>query len=705
MNGKTTMNRENYYFLNEDSRTFLSRGYLSKGQTPEQRYEEIAENAERILGFEGFAEKFLGYVKKGYYSLATPVMTNFGNQRGLPVSCVAGDSWINTIDGGKRAKDIVLGDMVLTHRGRYRKVTNIIPTKDKGDIYMLKVKSRMTPIKITGDHLVKTNLGWTRVDELDPNEHLVATNMFDQLSKNKHRQGCGVKFEDGLCYYPISKVEKTNLVLDVYDFTVEEDHSFSVAGVVVHNCFSSFIPDTMEGILDKVAEVGMMTKYGGGTSGYFGDLRPRGAPITDNGESSGPVHFMQLFDKTTQIVSQGSARRGSFAAYLPVDHPDILEFLQIRANENPIQDMSFGVTITDKWMEEMVKGDKKKREIWAKIIRKRYETGYPYVVNIDNVNNVNPKIYKDKGLSVKCQNLCAEICLHSDEENSFVCVLSSINLLHWDEIKNTDAVETLTYFLEAVNEEFVRKTEGNLFMSAANNFAKNHRALGLGVLGWHSYLQSKMIPFESMEAKMANASIFKLISEKTLKATKEMAVIFGETELTKGYGVRNTHTMAVAPTTSSSFILGQVSPSIEPLNSNYFVKKLAKGNFTYKNPYLEKLLESKNKNTEEVWKSILIKGGSVQHLNFLSQEEKDVFKTFSEVSQKEVIIQAAQRQKYIDQGQSLNVMIPASASPKEVSELMIFAWEQGVKSLYYQRSSNPSQDLSRSILECKSCEG
>ena len=550
------MNREDYYYLNEESRTFLSRGYLKENETPEQRYKEIAKNAESILNIDGFAEKFLNYIKKGYYSIATPVMTNFGNARGLPVSC-----------------------------------------------------------------------------------------------------------------------------------------------------FGSYVPDNMGSILDKVSEVGMMTKYGGGTSGYFGDLRERGSNIRDNGKSSGPVHFMQMFDKATQIITQGSSRRGAFAAYLPIEHPDVLEFLQIRANENPIQYMSFAVTITDEWMKSMLDGDKDKRNIWSKVIRKRFETGYPYITFIDNINNNNPQLYKDKGYSVKAQNLCNEIALHSDEENSFVCVLSSINLLHWDEIKETDAVETLIYFLESVNEEFVRKTKGNKHMAAPHNFAKNHRALGLGVLGWHSYLQSKNIAFEDMQAKLENSFIFKTIYERCNNSTKELAKMYGETELTKGYGVRNTHTIAIAPTTSSSFILGQVSPSIEPLNGNYFVKKLAKGNFTYKNPYLIEVLEKYEKNTDDVWKSILVKGGSVQHLEFLTEHEKNVFKTFAEISQKEIIIQAAQRQKFIDQGQSLNLMIPASASPKEVNQLLIFAWEQGIKGLYYQRSSNPSQELSRSILECKSCEG
>ena len=471
------------------------------------------------------------------------------------------------------------------------------------------------------------------------------------------------------------------------------------------SCFGSYISDKMDGILEKAAEVGMMTKAGGGTSGYFGDLRERGADINSGGKSNGPVHFMEIFETITNVVSQSNVRRGSFAAYLPVEHPDVLEFLKIRGDGNSIQNLSIGVTITDEWMKEMLAGDKDKRKIWGAIIKKRFESGYPYVFFSDNMNNNSPQVYQDKGLKIHASNLCSEIALHSSEDESFVCNLSSMNLLHYDEWKDTDAPEILTYFLDSVMTEFIEKCKKLPFMDAPANFAERQRALGIGVLGWHSFLQSKMIPFESFEAKLLNSEIHKLIFEKTQEASRQLALVFGEPKLLKGYGMRNVTTMAIAPTTSSSFILGQVSPSIEPLNSNYFVKDLAKGKFTYKNPHLENLLEKYEKNTPEIWKSVLVSGGSVQHLDFLNEEEKDVFKTFGEISQKEVLIQAAQRQKFIDQAQSLNIMIHPKSSPKDVSQLMIFAWEQGIKSLYYQRGTNPSQELSRNLLECESCSG
>ena len=341
------------------------------------------------------------------------------------------------------------------------------------------------------------------------------------------------------------------------------------------SCNGVYIEDRMDSILDKQAEVGMQTKLGSGTSGYFGSLRSRGANISDGGTSSGPVHFMELFDKVTSVVSQSNVRRGSFAAYLPIDHPDIYEFLRIRSEGNPIQEMSFAVCITDEWMRSMVGGDKKKRSIWGKVIKKRYESGYPYIFFSDTANANAPKPYKDKKLKIHASNLCSEIFLHSSEDESFVCCLSSLNLLNWDEIVETDAVETLTYFLDAVMEEYIQKTEDIPYMKSAHNFSRRQRALGVGVLGWHSYLQSKMLSFESMDAKFLNSEIHKTISDKCDKATKELAILFGDPDHLKGYGKRNMTTMAIAPTTSSSFILGAVSPSIEPLNSNYFTKDLA----------------------------------------------------------------------------------------------------------------------------------
>lgn len=470
------------------------------------------------------------------------------------------------------------------------------------------------------------------------------------------------------------------------------------------SCFNVHVPDSIEGITHKMGEVIMQTKIGGGTSGYFGELRHRGTAVTDNGKSSGAVSFMKLFDTAMDVVSQGGVRRGAFAAYLDIDHDDVEEFLQIRDIGNPIQNLFMGVCVPDYWMHEMIEGDTDKRRVWAKVLESRQQKGMPYIFFTDNVNRNKPQVYKDKGLTINASNLCSEIMLPSTAEESFICCLSSMNLELYDEWKDTNAVKLAIYFLDAVLSEFIEKTEGNYYLSAARNFAIRHRALGLGVLGYHSYLQRNMIPFESMEAKMFNAKVFKQIQEQSLAASKELANIYGEPELLKGYGVRNATTMAIAPTTSSSAILGQTSPGIEPFASNYYKAGLAKGNFIRKNKYLAKLLEEKGLDTEDIWRDIMLNHGSVQHMTELTQEEKDVFKTFKEISPLEIVTQAAQRQQYIDQAQSLNLNIPSSMPIKDVNKVIIDAWKLGVKTLYYQRSQSVSKELVINFMNCSSCE-
>ena len=549
------------YWLNENSKKFLSKGYLMEGVTAEERIREIAKKAENYLNKPGFADKFYDYMSKGFYSLASPVWSNYGLKRGLPISC-----------------------------------------------------------------------------------------------------------------------------------------------------FSSYIADDMSRILYTHAEVGMMTKYGGGTAGHFAGLRPRGAPIKDNGTSSGSVHFMELFDNLINIVSQGSVRRGHFAPYLPVEHKDIEEFLNIGTEGHPIQESTYAVTVTDAWLKAMVEGDEEKRKTWAKIIQRRTEIGYPYILFSDTVNNNTVDVYKDKKMKIHGSNLCSEICLPTSDEISFVCCLSSINIRHYKEWKDTDAVETLVMFLDTVITDFLENLEdlknsedqekqtAFYFMQRAYKFAKEHRALGLGVLGWHTYLQENNIAVESDEANILNKEIFKLISEKSYKASADLAKDYGEPEILKGYGRRNTTLMAIAPTTSSAFILGQVSQGIEPYMSNAFVKDVDKMKVTIKNPALVELLEAKGQNTPEVWGSIRDNDGSVQHLTFLTPHEKMVFRTFSEIDQKVIINQAADRQKYIDQAQSLNLMVDPTMPIKDLNALYLYAWEKGVKTLYYQHSMNAAQVFGRKKL-------
>lgn len=470
------------------------------------------------------------------------------------------------------------------------------------------------------------------------------------------------------------------------------------------SCFNVYVPDHIEGITHKLGEVIMQTKIGGGTSGYFGELRERGSAVTDNGKSSGAVSFMKLFDTAMDTISQGGVRRGAFAAYLDIDHDDIKEFLDIKNIGNPIQNLFYGICVPDYWMQDMIDGDADKREVWAKVLESRQQKGLPYIFFTDNVNRNKPEVYKDKEMQIYASNLCSEIALPSSKDESFVCCLSSMNLELYDEWKDTEAVKLATYFLDAVMSEFIAKTEGNYYLQSANNFAKNHRALGLGVMGWHSYLQKNMIGFESLEAKMLTNQIFKEIQDKALKASQDLARIYGEPEVLKGYGRRNTTLLAIAPTTSSSAILGQTSPGIEPFSSNYYKAGLAKGNFMRKNKYLKTLLENKGIDTEETWRSIMLNHGSVQHLPELTQEEKDVFKTFKEISQYEIILQASIRQKYIDQAQSLNINIPSNLPVKEVNRLLIEAWKLGVKTLYYQRSQSVSKEFVNNLVSCTSCE-
>lgn len=475
------------------------------------------------------------------------------------------------------------------------------------------------------------------------------------------------------------------------------------------SCFNVDIPDTIEGITHKLGEVIMQTKIGGGTSGYFGKLRPRGSAVTDNGESSGAVSFMRLFDTAMDTISQGATRRGAFASYLDIDHPDVEEFLEIKNIGNPIQNLFYAVCIPDYWMQEMIDGDKEKRIIWAKVLESRQQKGLPYIFFTDNVNRNKPEIYKKRNLKIRASNLCSEIALPSDEKESFVCCLSSMNLELYDEWKDTDAVKYAVYFLDAVMSEFIAKTESNYYLRNAHNFAKRHRAIGLGVMGLHSYFQKNMIQFESLAAKQLNNSIFKQINEQSKEASIELANEYGpapifQEEKYDGILYRHTTTMAIAPTTSSSAILGQTSPGIEPYNSNYYKAGLAKGNFIRKNKYLEKLLEEKNLNNEDTWRKIMMNQGSVQHLDELTQEEKNVFKTFREISQLEIIQQASIRQKFIDQAQSLNLNIPSNVAIKDVNKLLIEAWQLGVKTLYYQRSQSVAKEMVNKLVTCSSCE-
>lgn len=476
------------------------------------------------------------------------------------------------------------------------------------------------------------------------------------------------------------------------------------------SCFNSHFPDDTMGILTAVAEVGAMCKIGGGTSGYYGDIRDEGAPISTGGRANGPIYYMDMAVMTKSKINQNNVRRGEHAVFYPIDSPSINQVLKFNTEGNEFQRLPFGICVSSKWLDDMKNGDVDKQDTWALLLDTKLRTGYPYVFFTDNVNNNTVDVYKDKGLKIKSTNMCTEIMLPSTDNESFVCDLLAINATKIPEMKELGIFENVVrvgvYILDAMLTDFIDKYENNPLLTRAVTFAKRHRALGMGLSGYHSLLQSQMIPFESIEAQVLNVNIFKEIKEYAYRASEEMAQRFGKPEMLSDdkYTRRHTCLLAIAPNTSSSTIMGQQSQSIEPYTSNYYIKKTAKLRLTVKNPYLEKLLIDKGRNDVDTWNSILRNGGSVQHLSFLDDFEKSVFKTFAEINQYEVLLQAAQRQQYIDQGQSLNFMILESTKLSELNKLFLSAHDMGIKSIYYLITTNAAQEFIKE-LTCESCAG
>lgn len=488
------------------------------------------------------------------------------------------------------------------------------------------------------------------------------------------------------------------------------------------SCYSTHIDDSLDDIFMSMHETAMLSKNGGGLGHYWGDVRGRGVTIKGNGVSEGIVPWLKVEDTVISSVSQGGVRRGASASYLPVYHPDIDEFLDIRRQNGDdsrrCRSIGFhhGVCITDDFMEAVRSGKKEERELWSKLLKTRWEMGEPYLFFHDNVNNQRPQMYIDKEMEIKTSNLCNEIYLYTDSEHTFVCCLSSMNLARYDEWKDTDAVELAVFFLDAVMQEFIDKAESIRGMEKAVRFAKKSRALGLGALGWHTLLQKSDIPFESFQAMVLNNEVFRLIRQKADVATRQLAEQYGEPEWCEGYGVRNTHLLAIAPTLSNSIISGGLSEGVQPIISNVYAQKTAKGTYMRKNPVLEELLESLGKNTIDVWNKINSDRGSVKNLDFLSQEQKEVYYTAREINQFAIVRQAAQRQRYIDQGQSINLFFatPEDAGDDEtkrklakyVHEVHMEAWETGLKGLYYLRTESPlrGDSIYATASDCKACE-
>ena len=478
------------------------------------------------------------------------------------------------------------------------------------------------------------------------------------------------------------------------------------------SCFGIDVADSIFDIGSKNLEMMLLAKHGGGVGIGINQIRPAGSNITGNGTSDGVVPFCKVYDSTILATNQGSVRRGAASVNLNIEHSDFEDWLDIREPKGDVNRQSLNMhqcaVIGDKFMRKLGSGDKVARRKWGKLLQKRKATGEPYIMFKGNVNKANPSSYKDNALKVFMTNICSEITLHTDENHSFVCCLSSLNLAKYHEWKDTNLIYDSTFFLDGVMEEFIQRAKGLKGFENSVRSADKGRAVGLGVLGWHTYLQEKGLPFEGLLAQHETRRIFSQIKIESERASMALADKYGEPLWCVGTGFRNTHLRAIAPTVSNSKLSGNISPGIEPWAANVFTEQSAKGTFIRKNPTLEKVLEEQEMNTSEVWDQILADGGSVQGLDFLSEHHKEVFKTFKEINQLELINQAGIRQQYIDQSVSLNLAFPSQVDPKFVNKVHLEAWKKGIKTLYYTRTESVLRgDIAEKAMDedCLSCDG
>ena len=485
------------------------------------------------------------------------------------------------------------------------------------------------------------------------------------------------------------------------------------------SCFGIDVGDSIYEIGNKNLEMMLLAKHGGGVGIGVNMIRPAGAKITGNGTSDGVVPFCKIYDSTILATNQGSVRRGAASVNINIEHDDFLEWLEIREPKGDVNRQSLNLhqcaVVGDKFMRKLEQGDAEARTKWSKLLRKRKATGEPYILFKGNTNKANPPAYKDNGLKVHMTNICSEITLHTDENHSFVCCLSSLNLAKYEEWKDTNLIHDAIWFLDGVMEEFIQRAKGLRGFENAVRSAQRGRALGLGVLGWHTYLQDKGIPFEGLLAQFETRKIFSQIKIESERASRALAETYGEPLWCAGTGLRNTHLRAIAPTVSNSKLSGNVSPGIEPWAANVFTEQSAKGTFIRKNPTLVKLLKKHKLNTNEIWDKILADGGSVQNIDELDSIQmahdisaKEVFKTFKEINQLELVNQAGIRQQYIDQSVSLNLAFPSVATPKWINQVHMEAWKKGIKTLYYVRTESVLRgDIAQAAMnpDCLSCDG
>ena len=499
------------------------------------------------------------------------------------------------------------------------------------------------------------------------------------------------------------------------------------------SCFGIDVGDSIQEIGSKNLEMMLLAKHGGGVGIGINQIRPAGSRITQNGTSDGVVPFTKIYDSTILATNQGSVRRGAASVNLNIEHGDFDEWIEIREPKGDVNRQCLNlhqcVVVGDKFMRRLEDGDAEARRRWGKVLQKRKATGEPYIMYKGNVNKQNPEAYKQNGLKVFMTNICSEIALHTDESHSFVCCLSSLNLSKYDEWKHTDLIYTATWFLDGVLEEFIQRAKNMRGFENSVRSAEKGRALGLGVLGWHTYLQQNGIPFDSLTAQFETRRIFSQMKIESERASRDLAEEYGEPLWCVGTGMRNTHLRAVAPTVSNSKLAGNVSPGIEPWAANVFTEQTAKGTFIRKNKELERVLRKVGINNKDTWDKILSDGGSIQGIGELDNwvycdgrimnigecaegkevdAVKDVFKTFKEINQLELVRQAGVRQQYIDQSVSLNLAFPSQATPKWLNQVHMEAWKQGVKTLYYTRTESVLRgDIAAQAMDpdCLSCDG
>ena len=531
-----------------------------------------------------------------------------------------------------------------------------------------------------------------------------------------------------VCYHVARRLERPELAKTFFEYIWKG--WLCLASPVLSNtgtdrglpisCFGIDVADSIYDIGNKNLEMMLLAKHGGGVGIGVNQIRPAGATIKGNGTSDGTVPFCKIYDSTILATNQGSVRRGAASVNINIEHPDFEEWLEIREPKGDVNRQSLNLhqcaVVGDKFMRRVESGDKDARRLWGKLLQKRKATGEPYILFKGNTNKSNPSAYKKHGLKVHMTNICSEITLHTDESHSFVCCLSSLNLAKYDEWKGTNLIYDATWFLDGVLEEFIQKSKGKVGFHNSVRSAEKGRALGLGVLGWHTYLQEKGLPFEGLLSQYETRKIFSQIKIESERASRALAETFGEPLWCVGTGLRNTHLRAIAPTVSNSKLSGNVSPGIEPWAANVFTEQSAKGTFIRKTPTLKKILRKHNLDNEIIWNRILKDGGSIQGIKALDKITsgphdiliKEIFKTFKEINQLELINQAGIRQQYIDQSVSLNLAFPSVATPKWINKVHFEAWKKGIKTLYYTRTESVLRgDIAEQAMDdsCLSCDG